>query len=135
MWYKWYKVPTMLLEKESMHTEILFVHCCKFFFIITCSFSVFVENCILLPMSYKWICCVPVYFTCIVLIFYPFTQIFIISHKGTIFSQNKILFQSAFCFRYKNVASKSFYQNKIHPFPLMLMQINEMWYTYTPLGI
>jgi hypothetical protein len=58
------------------------------FFIITCSFSVFVENCILLPMSYKWICCVPVYCTCMVLIFYPFTQIFIISHKGTIFSQN-----------------------------------------------
>jgi hypothetical protein len=35
---------------------------------------------------------------CMVLIFYPFTQIFIISHKGTIFSQNKILFQSAFLF-------------------------------------
>jgi hypothetical protein len=26
-----------------------FVHCYNFFFIITCSFSVFVENCILLP--------------------------------------------------------------------------------------
>jgi hypothetical protein len=39
----------MLLEKVSIHTEILFVHCYKFFFIITCSFSVFVENCILLP--------------------------------------------------------------------------------------
>jgi hypothetical protein len=24
--FKWYKVPTMLLEKVSMHTEILFVH-------------------------------------------------------------------------------------------------------------
>ena len=45
----------------------------QFFFIITCSFSVFVENCILLP---RWICCVPVYCTCMVLIFYPFTQIF-----------------------------------------------------------
>jgi hypothetical protein len=45
---KWYKVPTMLLEKVSMHTEILFVYCYKVFFII-CSFSVFVENCILLP--------------------------------------------------------------------------------------
>ena len=32
------------------------------------------------------------------IIFYPFTQICIISHKGTIFSQNKILFQSAFLF-------------------------------------
>jgi hypothetical protein len=45
--FKWYKVPTILLEKVSMHTEILFVQCYKFFFIITCSFSVFVENCIL----------------------------------------------------------------------------------------
>jgi hypothetical protein len=39
----------MLLEKVSIHTDILFVHCYKFYFIITCSFSVFVENCILLP--------------------------------------------------------------------------------------
>jgi len=39
----------MLLEKVSIHTEILFVHCYKVFFNITCSFSVFVENCILLP--------------------------------------------------------------------------------------
>ena len=39
----------MLLEKVSIHTELLVVHCYKFFFIITCSFSVFVENCILLP--------------------------------------------------------------------------------------
>jgi hypothetical protein len=30
-----------------------------------------------------------VYCTCMVLIFYPFTQIFIIGHKGTIFFQNK----------------------------------------------
>jgi hypothetical protein len=90
--FKWYKVPTMLLEKVSIHTEILFVHCYKFF-IITCSFSVFVENCILLPMRYKWICCVPVYCTCMVLIFYPFTQIFIISHKGTIFPQNWCIYR------------------------------------------
>jgi hypothetical protein len=36
----------MLLEMVSMHTEILFV---TSFFYIICSFSVFVENCILLP--------------------------------------------------------------------------------------
>ena len=77
----------MLLEKVSMHTEILFVQCYKFFFIITCSFSVFVENCILLPngiqnvfvvflgIVHLWFC-------------YPFTQICIIVHKGTIVSQN-----------------------------------------------
>jgi hypothetical protein len=39
----------MLLEKMSMHTEIMFVHWYKI--IITCSFSVFVVNCILLPKS------------------------------------------------------------------------------------
>ena len=36
----------------STNTEVLFVHCYKFVFIITCSFSVFAEfffNCILLP--------------------------------------------------------------------------------------
>ena len=56
------------------------------------------------------------------MIFYPFTQIFIISHKETIFSQNKKSFSECiFIFRYKNVASKSFYQNKIHPFHLMLI--------------
>jgi hypothetical protein len=32
IYFKWYKVPTMLLEKVSIHTEILFVHCYKFFF-------------------------------------------------------------------------------------------------------
>jgi hypothetical protein len=119
MWYKWYKVPTMLLENVSMHTEYSICSLLKVFFIITCSFSVFVENCILLPMRYKWICRVPVYCTCMVLIFYPFIQIFIISHKGTIFSQNKnSVSECIFLFRYKNVASKSFYQSKRHPFPL-----------------
>ena len=39
----------MLLERVSIHTEILFAHCYNFFFIISCSFSVFVENCVLLP--------------------------------------------------------------------------------------
>ena len=124
--FKWYTI----LEKVSIHTEILFL---QVFFIITCSCSVFVENCILLPKGINEF----VVFLCKVLIFYPFTHIFIIGHKGTIFPKTTILFQSAFFFivRYKNVASKSFYQSKIHPFPLMLMQINEMWYTYTPLGI
>jgi hypothetical protein len=32
--FKWYKVPTMLLEKVSIHTEILFVHCYKFFLLL-----------------------------------------------------------------------------------------------------
>ena len=71
-----------------------------------------------------------------VVIVYLFTQIFIIGHKGTIFfPKQKFCFRVHFCFSCKNVASKSFYKSKIHPFPLMLMQRNEMWYTYTPLGI
>jgi hypothetical protein len=57
---------------------------------------VFVENCILLPKS--------------------------INELNIV----EILLQSAFFFSYKNVASKSFYKSKIHPFPLMLMQRNEI---------
>ena len=68
---------------------------------------------------YKWICCVPVYCTCMVLIFYPLAQIFIIGHKGTIFSLTQFCFRVHFFFSYKNVASKSFYKSKIHPFPLI----------------
>ena len=60
------KYPTMLLEKVSIHTEIIFVHCYKFFFIIACSFSVFVENCILLPKGINecvvFLCIVHVWF-------------------------------------------------------------------------
>ena len=62
----------MLHEKVSIHTEILFVHCYQFFFIITCSFTVFVENCILLPKGinefvvflcivHVWFCFLPFY--------------------------------------------------------------------------
>ena len=56
----------MLLEKVSIHTEIICVHCYKVFFIITCSFSVFVENCILLPKGIDefvvFLCIVHVWF-------------------------------------------------------------------------
>jgi hypothetical protein len=103
--FKWYKVPTMLLEKVSIHTEILFVHCYNFFLLLLVLFLYLLKIVYYCLWDYKWICCVPVYCTCMVLIFYPFSQIVIISHKGT----KKI-------FRYKNVASKSFYQSKIHFF-------------------
>jgi hypothetical protein len=87
--FKWYKIPTMLLEKVSIHKEILFVHCYTFFFIITCSFTVFVENCILLPKGIDEF----VVFLCIVHVWFWFFTLlpifFIIGHKGTIFSQNK----------------------------------------------
>jgi hypothetical protein len=52
--------------------------------------------------------------------------IFIIGHKVIIFfPEQKFCFRVYFVFSYKNVASKSFYKSKIHPFPLMLMQRNE----------
>jgi hypothetical protein len=80
-----------------------------------------------------------VVFLCIVHLwfwfFYPFTQIFSIGHKGTIVSQSKNSVSECIFFSYKNVASKPFHKSEIHPFPLMIMQRNEMWYTYTPLGI
>ena len=119
----------MLLEKVS-NTEILFVHCYKFFFIITCSFSVFVENCILLPKGINefvvFLCIVHVWFWFFTLL--PIFLLLVI--KGQFFPRTTVLFQSAFFFSYKNVASKSFYKSRIHLFPLMLMQRNEMWYTY-----
>ena len=83
----------MLLEKVSVHTEILFVYCYKFLLFI-CSFSVFVENCILLPKAINEMCCVPAYCTCMVLIFLLFTQNFIRDN----FSRANILLQSAFLF-------------------------------------
>ena len=39
----------MLLENVSIHTEYSICSLLIFFFIITCSFAVFVENCVLLP--------------------------------------------------------------------------------------
>ena len=46
--FKWYIKYKLCYLKKCLytHTEILFVHFYKFFFIITCTFSVFVENCI-----------------------------------------------------------------------------------------
>ena len=112
------KYPTMLLEKVSIHTEIIFVHCYKFFFIIACSFSVFVENCILLPKGINecvvFLCIVHVWFWFFTLL--PIFWLLVI--KGQFFPRTQILFQSAFFLSYKNVASKSFYKSKIHPFPL-----------------
>ena len=32
--FKRYKIPTMLLEKVSIHTEIIFVHCYNFFLLL-----------------------------------------------------------------------------------------------------
>jgi hypothetical protein len=128
--FKWYKVPTMLLEKVSVHTEILFVYCYKFLFII-CSFSVFVENCILLPKGINefvvFLRIVHVWFW-----FFFFLPRFLL---GTIFPEQTFCFRVHFFFSYINVALKSFNKSKIHPFPLMLMQRNEMWYTNTLLGI
>ena len=106
----------MLLEKVSIHTEKKFyLFIVTSFFIITCSFSVFVENCILLPKDINecvvFLCIVHVWFW-----FFTLLPIFLLLVlKGQFFLRTKILFQSAFIFSYKNVASKSFYKSKIHP--------------------
>ena len=117
----------MLLEKVSIHTEILFVHCYNLFLLLLVLFLC------LLKIAYY---CLKVYMNLLcscVLYMYGFDFFTILPRflslviKGQFFSQNKILFQSAFFFFiYKNVASKSFYKSKIHPFLLMLMHRNEM---------
>jgi hypothetical protein len=95
--FKWYKVLTMLLEKVSIHTYILFVHCYRFFLLLLVLF-LFVENCILLPKGiYEF-----VLFLCIVhLWFWFFTllpRFLLLVIKGQFFHITKILFQSAFFF-------------------------------------
>ena len=86
----------MLLEKVSIHTEIVFVHCYKFFFIITCSFSVLVENCILLPKGIDefvvFLCIVHVWFRFFILL----PRFLSLSHKGTNFPQNNSVSECIF---------------------------------------
>jgi hypothetical protein len=122
----------MLLEKVSVHTEIIFVYCYKFLLFI-CSFSVFVENCILLRMPKGINECVV--FLRIVHVWFWFFFFLPRILLGTIFPEQTFCFRVHFFFSCRNVALKSFYKSKIHPFPLMLMQRNEIWYTNTLLGI
>ena len=88
----------MLLEKVSIHTEKKFyLFIVTSFFIITCSLSVFVENCILLPKDIKEfvthkLC------SCVLYMYgFDFLPIFLLLViKGQFFPRTKILFQSAF---------------------------------------
>ena len=92
----------MLLEKVSIHTEILFVHCFKFFLLLLVLFL-----CLLKIVYY----CLDefVVFLCIVHVWFWF---FILLPR--FFPRTKIMFHSAFILRYKNVASKSFNLLKRH---------------------
>jgi hypothetical protein len=110
--------------------RIRFVHCSVYYFYFYFLMLLFMNHCnAFAPCGPStWQCKIILLLLYLRFDFYPFTQIFIIGHKGQFFPRTKILFQSAFLFSYKNVASK---KSKIHPFPLMLMQRNEMWYTYT----
>jgi hypothetical protein len=116
-----YKVPTMLLEKVSIYTQ-------KFYLFIVASFLLLllvlflcllkiVENCVfILPKGINEF----VVFLCIVHVWFWFFTLllFIIGHKGTtFFPEQKFCFRVHFFFSYKNIASKSFYKSKIHPFP------------------
>ena len=106
--FKWYKVPTMLLERVSIYTEIIFVHCYKFFFIITYSFSVFVENCILLSKGIDEF----VVFLCIVHVWLWFftllPRFLLLVIKGQFFPRTKILLQSAFVFQLQKCSIEIF---------------------------
>jgi hypothetical protein len=113
--FKWYKVPTMLLEKVSIHTKILFVHCYKFFFIITCSFSVLVENCILLPKGIDEF----VVFLCIVHVWFWFftllPRFLLLVIKRQFFQRTKIMFQSAFFFQVQTCSIEILFKKKKRP--------------------
>ena len=111
IWYKWYKVPPMLTWKGVYtHRNSICSLLHVFFYIITCSFSVFVENCIfMLPKGineYVWFW------------FFSLLLIFTIGHKGTIFiPEQKFCFRVHFFFSYKNVASIFFLRVKYTLFP------------------
>jgi hypothetical protein len=105
--FKWYKIPNMLLEKVSIHTEILFVHCYKFFLLLLVLF-LFVENCILLPKGINefvvFLCIVHVWFW-----FFTLLSIFLLLViKGQFFPRTKILFQSAFFFQLQKCSIEIF---------------------------
>ena len=100
--FKWYKIPTMLLEKVSIHTEILFVHCYKFFFNYYLFFFCvcWKENCILLPKGINEF----VVFLCIVHhVWFWFVTLLprflLLVIKGQFFPRTTILFQSAIFFQ------------------------------------
>ena len=95
---KWYKIPTMLLEKVSIHTEILFVHCFKFFLLFLVLFL-----CLLKIVYYcLWGINEFVVFLCIVHVWFLFfillPRFLLLVIKGQFFPRTKILFQSAFLF-------------------------------------
>jgi hypothetical protein len=121
--------------KRCLYTQKFYLFIVTIFFYYYLFFFCVCWKCILLPKGINefvvFLCIVHVWFWFFTLL--PIFLLLVI--KGQFFSRTKILFQSAFFFSYKNVASKSFYKSRIHLFPLILMQRNEMWYTYTPLGI
>ena len=103
--FKWYKVPTMLLEKVSIYTQKLYLFIVTRFYYYHLFFFCVCWKLYMTAKKYKWVkYCRNIASVCIF-------------------------------FSYKNVASKSFYKCKNTFVPLMLMQRNEIWYTYTPLGI
>ena len=105
--------------KRCLYTQKLYLFIVTSFFylfiIISCSFSVFVENCILLPKDINEL----VVFLSIVHLWFRFFTLLprfvLLVIKGQFFPRIQILFQSAFFFSFKNVGSKPFYMSKIHP--------------------
>jgi hypothetical protein len=110
--------------KRCLCTQKLYLFIVKSFFYY---YLFFFCVCILLPKGINEF----VVFLCIVHVwFLLFTLLPRFLLKGQFFSQNKnSVSECILIFICKNVASKSLY--KIHPFPLMLMQRNEMIHVYT----
>jgi hypothetical protein len=85
--------------KRCLYTQKFYLFIVtRFFFIITCSFSVFFENCILLPKGIDEF----VVFLCIVHVWLWFfillPRFLLLVIKGQFFPTTTILFQSAFLF-------------------------------------
>jgi hypothetical protein len=134
LWTLFHKLDKLLLKQKKLpvlrntpygllfflNSTVSYTYNCsgkQLFFIITCSFSVFVENCILLPngiqnvfvvflgIVHLWFC-------------YPFTQICIIVHKGTIVSQNSCKYKgNTLMIIFKEFQQKIFFICMIYIYP------------------
>jgi hypothetical protein len=83
--FKWYKIPTMLLEKVSIHTEIIFVH-------FLCLWTI-VYYC--LKVSMNLLCsCVLYMYGFDFLSFFPRFLLLVI--KGQFFTEQKLCFRVHF---------------------------------------
>ena len=126
--FKWYKVPTMLLEKVSIHTEILFVHCYKFFLLLLVLFLCFLKivyYCLWgINEFVVFLCIVHVWFWFFILLprflllvikgqFSPRTDVYIGTHQSTRTCQKTCLSVFPYIFQAKYIRNKKINENKL----------------------